>query len=158
MILLIPISFSFDSQVSKMTPESNSRTCITNIEGKKCSDSNFDLPEQVVEKVEVEAPTPTQHIEGVEQWRELVASYFPATSVNKALKVMRCESNGRPDAVNQNTNKSTDYGLFQINSVHSQRVDGDLESLFDPTTNVRVASEIYSEQGFNPWVCNLKVD
>lgn len=83
---------------------------------------------------------------------ELIDQYFPADARPTATAIMMAESSGNSWAVGHNTNGTTDSGLFQINSIHADRVNGDLSSLLDPETNVRVASEIYREQGFSPWV------
>jgi hypothetical protein len=48
---------------------------------------------------------------GVEPWRSLVQQYFPADSVEQALRVMRCESGGNPDAVHPESDAT---GLFQF--------------------------------------------
>ena len=48
---------------------------------------------------------------GVEYWRPLVATHFPAELVDDALRVMHCESRGNPDAVNPTSDAS---GLFQF--------------------------------------------
>jgi len=62
---------------------------------------------------------------------------------------MGCESTGDPSAYNMGN-----YGLFQINSVHAWRVDGNLETLFNPEVNVRVAYEIYLDNGgWGSWAC-----
>ena len=46
------------------------------------------------------------------------------------------------------------YGGFQINAVHAWRVGGNLMLLFDAETNVRVAHEIYVDNGgWGPWAC-----
>lgn len=98
-------------------------------------------------------------VEGVEQWRPLVAKYFPSNQINNFLMIMKCESNGRPDAVGHNRNGSTDRGLGQVNSIHSDRVNGDLDSLLDPETNIRISAEIFHDNGdsFSPWTCSKKV-
>jgi hypothetical protein len=58
------------------------------------------------------------------------------------------ESTGNPNAFN-----AGNYGLFQINAVHAAKVGGPLEWLFDPAVNVRVAYQIWSDQGWGPWAC-----
>jgi hypothetical protein len=70
---------------------------------------------------------------------------------------MGAESSGLSDATCHNMNGSTDRGLFQINSVHSGRVADNLDSLYDPETNVRIAGDIFSEQAWNPWVAAHKL-
>lgn len=82
----------------------------------------------------------------VEQWRGLVSGY--SWPVEEALAVMDCESRGQPSATG-----GANYGLFQINAVHAGRVAGDLQALYDPATNIRVAYEIWSDQGWAPWAC-----
>ena len=73
----------------------------------------------------------------------------------EALKVFKCESGLRPDAVNTNWSKtpgvasSYDYGIAQINSVHQVGKN----YLLDWHTNIDVAYKIFSEQGWTPWVC-----
>lgn len=83
---------------------------------------------------------------GTEQWRGLVSAY--GWSIDEALAVMDCESRGQPNATG-----GANYGLFQINAVHAARVGGDLQALYDPATNIRVAYEIWSDQGWAPWAC-----
>ncbi len=55
------------------------------------------------------APRPTGG--GAEQWRGLVAAYFPASLVDEALVVMQCESRGDPSARNPYSGAA---GLFQF--------------------------------------------
>lgn len=67
-------------------------------------------------------------------------------SCQKALAVAACESTLNPNATN-----GSQIGLFQIASqYHSGRLQPG-ESLYDPEANVRIAYEIYSEQGWAPW-------
>ena len=61
---------------------------------------------------------------------------------------MMCESSGHAGAYN-----AGNYGLFQINAVHSARVGGDLVSLFLPEVNASVAYAIWLDQGWAPWAC-----
>jgi lysozyme-like protein len=63
-----------------------------------------------------------------------------------AAAIAMAESGGRSDAVNQNTNGTTDRGLWQINSIH-----GPL-STFDPMANAKAAVSI-SQNGttWRPW-------
>jgi hypothetical protein len=44
-----------------------------------------------------------------------------------------------------------------VNSIHRNRVAGNLNALYDAQTNVQVAYEIYSEQGWCPWVAARKL-
>lgn len=111
-----------------------------------------DKPAVEVKKEEPKISTPQPNVgEGVEQWRELVSKYFPANEVNKILQVMQGESGGNPNAEGHNRNGSFDRGLMQVNSIHSAKVDGDLDSLFDPETNIRIASQIWNDSGYGAW-------
>ena len=61
---------------------------------------------------------------------------------------MLCESGGDPDARNGES-----IGLYQIHyPSHAARVES-RQALYDPAINVRVAFQIYSEQGWLPWAC-----
>ena len=86
--------------------------------------------------------------------REVIEANFGEEKY-MAYKIMKCESNGRPNAVNYNANGTRDSGLFQINSVHAYLVNGDLDSLFDPKVNIQVAKKVYERAGnsWEPWVC-----
>lgn len=80
----------------------------------------------------------------VEQWRGLVATYFPG-EVTRALCIMAAESGGNPNAVNP---RSGAAGLFQIMPFWWEEFGGDR---FDPETNVRVAAAIRASQGWGAW-------
>jgi hypothetical protein len=61
---------------------------------------------------------------GVEQWRGMVESIFPAFAVETMLRVVRCESSGNPAAHNQNPASGDDsVGLAQIN-LHASLLPG----------------------------------
>ncbi len=82
-----------------------------------------------------------------ESYRPIVAKYFPAGQVNNALLTMSKESSCNPLAVSP----THDHGLMQINEVHLDMVGGNLNALYDPDTNIRVAASIYSGRGWNAW-------
>ena len=84
-----------------------------------------------------------------------IASYayaagFRGNSLTTAIAICLAESGGNTSAVNHNTNGTTDYGLWQINSVHSQ-YNGTL-LLSNPAYNAQAAWEL-SSHGINwqPW-------
>lgn len=80
-------------------------------------------------------------------WKTLIAEYFPPFEVERALRVSYCESKWR-DVIST----SGDWGRFQINQIHSYRVNGDLASLLNPEVNVRIAYEIWRDNGgWGPW-------
>lgn len=95
-------------------------------------------------------PPPPAVTSGVEQWRELVASIWPADQVDRALCVIDHESKGGdPNAENPT---SSAVGLFQIMySVWGPEYGYSYESLKDPTINVQVALWVWEKQGWGAW-------
>jgi hypothetical protein len=68
---------------------------------------------------------------------------------NIMAAIAMAESGGRANATNSNTNGSTDRGLWQINSVHSQF---DAQRLLtDPLYNAQAAVAIEKSQGLGAW-------
>jgi len=63
--------------------------------------------------------------------------------------IATAESGGRINAQHKNTNGSVDYGLWQINSVHSMYDPAKLMS--NPLYNARAAVAIYNSQGLGAW-------
>jgi peptidoglycan hydrolase CwlO-like protein len=78
---------------------------------------------------------------GVQRWRPLVATYFPADLVDQALAVMQCESGGNPDAVNRYSGAS---GLYQFLkgtwAIASSKAGFGGYSRFDPEANIAAAA------------------
>ena len=92
---------------------------------------------------------------GVEQWRPLVAAYFPAGEVDRALCIMAHESRGNPNAKNP---RSSAAGLFQFlrstwNSVPLSVSGGSYESgqVYQPEPNVRSAAWLQARSGWTQW-------
>lgn len=84
---------------------------------------------------------------GCEQYRSLISAYnWP---VDVAIAVANSESGCNTHAVSP----TRDHGIFQINEVHIAKA-GSIQALHDPATNIKVAYQIWSRQGFRPWsVC-----
>lgn len=84
------------------------------------------------------------------------ANYLPIVqqydwNVDMAMAVMQAENrtcNPGIDNAGLNSDGSTDYGLFQVNSIHADMVGGNLESLRTPSVNVAVAYSL-SHHGTN---------
>jgi cell wall-associated NlpC family hydrolase len=77
---------------------------------------------------------------------------FPESAVATAVAISQAESSGRADAVNNaNRNGTSDYGLMQINSVHSDLLNK--YNWKDPQQNMDMAYQIYKSAGgsFTPW-------
>lgn len=69
-----------------------------------------------------------------------------------AVAVAKAESTWNPTAINENTNGSVDYGLFQINSIHNAILArGDWR---DPAANAVMAYQVWTDAGssWRPWV------
>ena len=85
----------------------------------------------------------------VERWRPLVAEYFPVGEVDTAMCIIRHESSGDPRADNP---RSTATGLFQIlESLWGPHYGVSTAELYEPHTNIRLASDIWKEQGWGAW-------
>ncbi len=82
---------------------------------------------------------------GVEQWRTLVTTHFPAESVETMLCIMWYESRGDPGAQNPTSSAA---GLFQIMGFWWDKYGGDR---YDPETNTALARIIYDKQGYGAW-------
>lgn len=89
---------------------------------------------------------------------EQIAGYakqagFPDSEIATAVAVAMAESGGDTTAYNQNSNRSTDYGLWQINTVHGPLLTqyGDK---FDPLANAKMALTVWQRAGnkWTPWV------
>jgi soluble lytic murein transglycosylase-like protein len=87
-----------------------------------------------------------------------LTQYFGAKA-GYAKRLAQCESGRNPKAVSKpNRNGTIDYGYMQINSIHRNKVNGNLQSLLDLETNIRVASQIYADWGnFSAWTCSRKI-
>lgn len=73
----------------------------------------------------------------VEQWRPLVAKYFPAHLVDKALWVIQYESGGNPSAVGDG---GAARGLFQIQDNRNFSSRPDAAFLDNPENNIAYAA------------------
>ena len=79
---------------------------------------------------------------------------FPESVVGKMLCTIKYESNFYERASNKNRNGSSDYGLFQVNSLHIGGTNGcpsSSSALYNAATNTKCALAIYKSQGINAW-------
>ena len=95
---------------------------------------------------------------GVEQWRGLVAAYFRAADVDRALRVMACESGGDPNVMHDYSNPASASGLMQhlgkYWSARSRAAGFAGASIFDPAANVATAAWLRDQPGgWSHWVC-----
>jgi len=75
---------------------------------------------------------------------------FTGSAMATAVAIALAESGGNSDATNVNSNGSTDYGLWQINSVHADLLRaGDWKN---PTDNAKMAFKISAGgTSWTPW-------
>jgi lysozyme C len=94
-----------------------------------------------------------------------VASYlrksgFPESAIGTMVCISKYESSYNCDATNKNTDGSTDYGLFQINSYYwcsgdtkskYNECSATCTSLFNCQSNTNCAYTVWRQQGYNAW-------
>lgn len=90
------------------------------------------------------------HLTGPQVAQLVVEANFPPADRVTMVAIAKAESGWTVDAINTaNSNGSTDRGLFQINSIHSQYNAQQL--LTDPRYNTMAAKAIYDGQGLKAW-------
>lgn len=83
---------------------------------------------------------------------ELIHSYFHKEDWSIAEAVCMAESGCQSKRSDQpNTDGSYDWGIFQVNDIHRAKVNGNLQALLDPETNIRVAAQIRYTSGWGAW-------
>lgn len=85
------------------------------------------------------------------QIKDYIVEVFKEDS-EMALKVFICESNLRPDAVNDNYTEdgrvwSRDWGIAQINDYYHDNIGRDWKE------NIRIAKKIFDGSGWYAWSC-----
>jgi hypothetical protein len=98
---------------------------------------------------------PWNHPPAVEQWRTLVQQFFPSNRVEEALRIINCESNGDPNAVNPYSGAA---GLFQFLpstwATTAPAAGYPDASPFDPEANTASAAWLanrYQQLGYDYW-------
>lgn len=72
--------------------------------------------------------------------------------IDKADKIIECESRWNINAINFNKDKTFDAGLFQINSIHKNIT---LEDKINyKTATAWVIKKVKHDGGWQAWVCN----
>lgn len=93
----------------------------------------------------------TAALSDAQLWGVVTSAGWTGNEAVKAFAIARAESGGVTDATHTNANGSTDYGTFQINSVHKDLLaSGDWKN---PADNARMAKTLYDAAGnrFTPW-------
>jgi hypothetical protein len=73
---------------------------------------------------------------------------FTNDQIKTMIRIAKCESNYREDAMGVNKNKTVDRGIFQLNSIHKNISNKDA---FTYETNIRYAYKMFKQQGTTPW-------
>ncbi len=108
------------------------------------------------------APSPLAEFDGtwlppdaVERWRTLLLDFFATDEVDRALRVMWCESRGEPGAVHPGSGAA---GLFQHlpifweeRSANAGFADRDIH---DPEANIAVAGWLVERDGWRHWLAS----
>lgn len=83
---------------------------------------------------------------------------FPEAAVGKMVCTAKYESSFYERASHRNTNGTTDYGLFQINSVHvgDTGCPSSATALYEAAANARCALKVYRSQGMGAWYAYRK--
>lgn len=100
---------------------------------------------QTTPQPEQQTVKPAAQPQGCDAYRGIFERY--QWSVSTAIAVCKAESGGNTYAFSS----TGDRGLMQINCVHADMVDYDLNALYDPSTNISVAYRVYLSQGWYGW-------
>tara|TARA_R100000231_G_scaffold59842_2_gene49051 strand:- start:246 stop:656 length:411 start_codon:yes stop_codon:yes gene_type:complete len=95
-----------------------------------------------------------QQVNVVQDWRPLIEKYFEPQDVDKAMRIIFCESSGRSNAVGKNTNGTRDVGLWQFNDETWRWLKPKLkiqDDRFDAETSTAVASWLVYNDGWFHW-------
>ena len=116
---------------------------------------NVEIPKNIIDENKPKAPvSPVETTESYsyviytkEEIKAKICEVFGSECSN-ALIIAFKESGYRQFAVS----KTNDYGVFQLNCRwQKRRVGGVCTRFFDVDTNIRVAKQIFDEQGWAPW-------
>lgn len=79
------------------------------------------------------------------------AAGFTPVEILVAIPLAYAESGGNPEATNHNSNGSTDYGVWQINSIHKEILASG--NWADVRDNAKMARQVYLNAGgsWEPW-------
>lgn len=95
-----------------------------------------------------------RQIQVVSDWQPLIQQHFKDEDVVRALKIIYCESRGRPNAVGKNTNGTLDIGLWQFNDNTWAWLKGKLKftgTRSDPILSTKVAKWLIYNDGWYHW-------
>ncbi len=129
-----------------------SATCVVPEREPVCTAHDFRSVD-VVRPVELLVP---ESVTGVEDWRPLIERFFAPEDVDRALRIVSCESGGDPAAANP---ISTARGLFQhLGSAwpkRAERAGWGGSDILDPVANTAVAAWlVYEGGGWSHWAAS----
>lgn len=141
-ILMGLLIFTMQTKTSKQVKLQTVQTSTTSTSTSTTVSSTTSSSTTTTTQAPIQTTQPVRtHPVGCDNYRHIVAKYFPAEQVDNALFVMSKESGCDPYA----KSATNDHGLFQVHfPAHSAKVNGNLNALYDPETNARVAATIYS--------------
>jgi len=79
--------------------------------------------------------------------------YWPPEEWANLWALIQCESGGNPKAVSPD---GQNWGLTQLNVIHrarAERLGYSWAQMLDPVANLRVAYDLWLDQGWGPWAC-----
>jgi len=72
--------------------------------------------------------------------------------IKTMIRIAKCESSYKENALNVNKGGSIDRGIFQINTIHAISN----KDAFTSLKNIKFAYGLYKTQGFTPWRSSIK--
>ena len=108
--------------------------------------------EEKISSQDAEQARADQHGHPLSAWQEYACRKF-GSDCRVALAIQRAENpEGKCEIYHYNSDGTLDWGYFQINTVHLQRLGLNLRDLLDCKANIDFAYHLYQEKrGFNPW-------
>lgn len=88
--------------------------------------------------------------------KEIVLGMVAKEGIDTSIadKIISCESNWKVEATHKNKNGSTDYGIWQLNTIHKIPV----REMLDPiAATYHAINLIKSDAGFRHWTCYKKI-
>lgn len=96
----------------------------------------------------------SHQINHVVAWQPYVEEYFKPEDRVQALRIIFCESSGRPNVIGNNTNGTQDVGGWQFNDKTWAWLKGKLKFKGDRTEmllSTRIASWLVYNDGWHHW-------
>lgn len=143
-VKIVTVAYFFTAAVCENRGAFDSRTLtITNTVEASYSLENEPMQDVCGLKVVVCQNEAAPTVETKNEVEKIICDVF-GKDCKMAIAIAKAESGLNPKAVNsRNTNGTSDYGLFQINSIHKPTE----AQKFDPRENAKVAKRLYEARG-----------